>query len=61
LLDTFDWKPGEYKVAYVFKDITVCHPLAPDQEVYLDELASNEVVFQVIEETEQVASGHPST
>ena len=58
LLDHFEWKPGEYHVAYVFRGITMCHPHAPDQEVHLDEWASNEVVFQVIEETEQVASGH---
>jgi hypothetical protein len=49
LLDDFDWKPGEYHVAYAFRGIAVCHPNAPDQETHLDEWASNEVVFQVIE------------
>jgi hypothetical protein len=48
----FQWEPGEYKVAYAFRDITVCHPMAPEQEVHLDEWLSNEVTFQVIKKTE---------
>ena len=45
------WEPGEYNVAYVLRDITVCHPLAPEQDVHLDEWASNEVTFRITAET----------
>lgn len=55
LLDSFEWTPAEYRVAYVFKDITVCLSLAPKQEVHLDEWASNEVVFRTIKSAEQSA------
>jgi hypothetical protein len=55
LLDSFEWTPGEYRVAYVFKEIIVCHPLASKEERSLDEWASNEVVFRIIASAEQTA------
>ncbi len=53
LLDPFEWTPGEYRVAYVLKDIIVSHPLAPEEERSIKEWASNEVVFRIVESAEQ--------
>jgi hypothetical protein len=55
LYDSFEWAPGEYRVAYVFKDIIVCHPLAPQEERSLNEWSSNEVVFRIVPSPEQPA------
>jgi len=55
LYDSFEWAPGEYRVAYVFQDIIVCHPLAPQEERSLDEWSSNEVEFRIVADPEQPA------
>lgn len=49
---SLEWKPGEYKVAFVFKDITVRHPADPEQKIYHDEWSSNEISFQIVDRSE---------
>ena len=61
LLDPFEWTPGEYRVAYVLRNITVCHQSVPDEERTLDEWASNEVIFRVTVTAEQAAAHGPGT
>jgi len=49
------WKPGAYRVALVFKDITVYHPAEPERRNHYDEWVSNEIDFQIVNPSEQKA------
>ena len=52
---SLEWKPGEYRVAFVFKDITVCHAADPEQQIHYEEWASNEISFQIVNRSEENA------
>jgi len=47
LHEDLDWQPGEYRIAYVLKDLKITHPGPPQTERQLDEWRSNEVVFRI--------------
>lgn len=52
---SIEWLPGEYRAAFVFKDISVRHPANPEQKVHHDEWSSNEISFQIMNRSEQAA------
>ena len=52
---SLEWPPGEYRVAFLFKDITVQHPSDPEQKIHHGEWTSNEISFQIVERSEQPA------
>jgi hypothetical protein len=52
---SLQWKSGAYRVAFVFKDITVFHPAESEQQIHYDEWVSNEISFQIANRSEQTA------